>query len=265
MVVVGIGGEMEHGKDVIAGYLRREHGFTVLRMSDALRWEIMGRLRLTLKEVVRSAIYSDYHDATPMLAYSAAGGHTSMKRTVPDDLLWRRELDKDEAWWGRRLRWEVWEHKRPTVRRLLQEYGTEVRRHDDPDYWVKRYAEAATKLERVVTPDVRFLNEAAAVRALGGLVVRVVRPGHVSATKLERVVTPDVRFLNEAAAVRALGGLVVRVVRPGHVSAINNAGAAHVSEDFCRTYTGWDHEFVNDGSVQDLERKVGEWARGTLG
>jgi len=227
MVVVGIGGEMEHGKDVIAGYLRREHGFTVLRMSDALRWEIMGRLRLTLKEVVRSAIYSDYHDATPMLAYSAAGGHTSMKRTVPDDLLWRRELDKDEAWWGRRLRWEGWEHKRPTVRRLLQEYGTEVRRHDDPDYWVKRYAEAATKLERVVTPDVRFLNE--------------------------------------AAAVRALGGLVVRVVRPGHVSAINNAGAAHVSEDFCRTYTGWDHEFVNDGSVQDLERKVGEWARGTLG
>lgn len=166
MIVVGISGLIGHGKDVVAQYLRRSRRFNVLRMSDALKEEVCRRLRRTLKEVVRASVHQDY-----------------ARGEVPPYLLLRRERDADEAWWDRRLVWECWDYKRPIVRRLLQEYGTEVRRADDPDYWVKRYAAEAVRLDLVATPDVRFENEARTVRALNGLLVKVVRPGYGAASE----------------------------------------------------------------------------------
>lgn len=65
-----------------------------------------------------------------------------------------------------------------TARRALQHLGTEFGRAMHPDVWIRL---ALSKAERasgpVVIPDVRFKNEAAAVRAAGGRVVRIVRPG----------------------------------------------------------------------------------------
>lgn len=65
------------------------------------------------------------------------------------------------------------------VRRLLQRMGTEAGRniHGD-DCWIKiahRKVEAAPG--NVVITDVRFANEAAAIRSWGGRIVRVERPG----------------------------------------------------------------------------------------
>ena len=57
----------------------------------------------------------------------------------------------------------VWETKPPIVRELLQEMGTEVRRRDDPDYWVKAWMNSLhrfSRWERIYCPDVRFRNEA---------------------------------------------------------------------------------------------------------
>lgn len=42
------------------------------------------------------------------------------------------------------------------------------------------------------------------------------------------IVADDVRFAEEAAAIRALGGLVVRIERPG--AGLDGAAAAHPSE-----------------------------------
>jgi hypothetical protein len=67
--------------------------------------------------------------------------------------------------------------KPPVIRALLQEYGTEVRRADDPDYWVKAWAASLDSSEAVCVADVRFPNEAAYVRAREGIVLRVMRPG----------------------------------------------------------------------------------------
>ena len=64
-----------------------------------------------------------------------------------------------------------------TPRRAMQTLGTEWGRALAPDLWVEMWAASIVGLERVVADDVRFDNEVAAVRALGGIVVEVRRPG----------------------------------------------------------------------------------------
>lgn len=65
----------------------------------------------------------------------------------------------------------------PEVRRVLQYWGTEIRRKDDENYWVKI---ALTKIisllnagEVVFVTDARFTNEVEALRGAGGVIVRL--------------------------------------------------------------------------------------------
>lgn len=68
--------------------------------------------------------------------------------------------------------------KEPDVRRLLQRFGTEVGREMmGEDVWVDMALRGVAPGDRVAITDVRFPNEAAAVRRLGGIVVEVQRPG----------------------------------------------------------------------------------------
>lgn len=80
--------------------------------------------------------------------------------------------------------------KNPDVRRYLQRLGTDgVRDHLGRDVWVDAAMRKATR--PTVFTDVRFPNEAAAVRNAGGIVVRIERPGlppvlpHISETALD--------------------------------------------------------------------------------
>jgi hypothetical protein len=61
---------------------------------------------------------------------------------------------------------------------LLQWWGTEYRRKQDPHYWVKKLLNSVlkdSKLDIVLITDVRFLNEAAGIRHAGGYMVRIQR------------------------------------------------------------------------------------------
>ena len=76
---------------------------------------------------------------------------------------------------------------RTSVRHMLQTLGTEYGRHCiHPDLWVKAaQPKILSFLERgidVVVDDVRFLNEAALIRKLGGEVWCVERPSAVRTT-----------------------------------------------------------------------------------
>ena len=59
----------------------------------------------------------------------------------------------------------------------MQTLGTEWGRALSPNLWIETWAASLAGLDRVVADDVRFENEAAAVRALGGVVLRVERAG----------------------------------------------------------------------------------------
>ena len=66
--------------------------------------------------------------------------------------------------------------KPPIMRALMQNYGTEVRRGDNPDYWVERWKELVSEtVGNIVTDDVRFFNELAAVGDKNGVLIRVTR------------------------------------------------------------------------------------------
>lgn len=65
-----------------------------------------------------------------------------------------------------------------SVRYALQTLGTEWGRACmGEDFWVRQWLASRPDYPRIVADDCRFPNEAAAIRALGGIVVRVQRDG----------------------------------------------------------------------------------------
>lgn len=74
--------------------------------------------------------------------------------------------------------WEM-AKKNPEVRRLLQVLGTDFgRKMLGADVWVKMLMDKLNYEDRVVISDVRFPNEAEAIKKLGGSVWRINRHNH---------------------------------------------------------------------------------------
>lgn len=112
-----------------------------------------------------------------------------------------------------------------TPRWALQFVGTELfRQKVDPDVWVK-------SMQR------RISNEKAT----------------------QRWVITDVRFPNEAEAIQSWGGEVIRIDRPGVAASGGIAG--HASETSLIEWDGWDHILKNDGTLEELYRKVDQLAK----
>lgn len=64
-----------------------------------------------------------------------------------------------------------------SVRHVLQTLGTEwARTHLGQDTWVRCWEAQASRHDLVITDDVRFRNEAQAVKARGGQMWKIVRP-----------------------------------------------------------------------------------------
>jgi len=109
-----------------------------------------------------------------------------------------------------------------TVRRILQWWGTEYRRAQDPDYWTKAWS-----------------------RKVGQFDLENVH-----------VLIDDVRFMNELNVIRAHGGLIVKIERPGFDGANN-----HASETSLDEYRDWDGIIQNDGTLDEFKQKVEALAR----
>jgi hypothetical protein len=85
------------------------------------------------------------------------------------------------------------------IRELKQKHGTDVRRAQDQQYWVKKWMDyymGFTSDARICADDVRFLNEVEAIKNMGGIIVRIKRDdvvdtgthaggAHISETELD--------------------------------------------------------------------------------
>lgn len=117
-------------------------------------------------------------------------------------------------------------------RSFLQDIGNRARAYN-PDIWIDRALEMARGKERVVFTDVRFLNEAAAIQARGGIIIRVVRPdvgpanNDVSETELD-LIRPDY-LLNNSTSLDDLQQNVERLMET------LNQTKSHESPDQNRT------------------------------
>jgi hypothetical protein len=154
--IIGICGAAGSGKDAVAAVLT-ERGFQKRSFAEALRREV--RRALTVPEYRKSIWYA-------------------MPDVTRGWLCECQAVDDLDPW------------AKPTstpMRGLLQTFGTEFRRAQDPDYWVKRESESLPPSGRFVYTDVRFWNEYDMIRRLSGIVWRVERPGvpgngHISET-----------------------------------------------------------------------------------
>ena len=86
-------------------------------------------------------------------------------------------------------------------RRLLQELGMIGRRYC-PNIWIQHVARLiAPKGPPIVFTDVRFQNEADFVRSIGGVVVRIVRPGQIAQNHESELkqceVAADIEIVND--------------------------------------------------------------------
>lgn len=108
---------------------------------------------------------------------------------------------------------ELFQTKPMIMRELMQNYGTEVRRNDDPMYWIKQWEEHIKDLpleeDLIVCDDVRFLNEADAIKRYNGKIIRVVNlsqdeePKHQSETE-QRCIDADYTLYSTSGKLLAL-------------------------------------------------------------
>ena len=100
--------------------------------------------------------------------------------------------------------------EKPTFRAFLQHFGSEVMRGVNDNIWID--CTLSNCGENAIISDCRFPNEAKAVKARGGIVIKVVRPdvkasdSHQSETKIDEI-EPDYTIWNDT----TLENLVVKV------------------------------------------------------
>lgn len=150
MTLIGITGKKRAGKDTVAARLIEAHGFTRFAFADIMK-EFAFRL-------------------DPLIPWGST------------DTL-HRNLDRLSDI----VRVDGWEKAKenPEVRRLLQALGDDAGRTlFGENFWIDRtFAEIEDFYyglgyhAPVVITDVRYPNEADAIRERGGIIVRVVRPG----------------------------------------------------------------------------------------
>lgn len=153
-LVLGLGGKLRSGKDTVADYLVHEYGFVKIGMSDAVN-EAM--------KLINPIVSADEGYIERYAALVERVGYAAAKEN-------------------------------PEVRRLLQKLGTEVGRHMmGQNVWVdiaeRKIREQWAQGKPVALTGMRFPNEIAMIRNLGGLNVYVERPSlEISTTQpAERV------------------------------------------------------------------------------
>lgn len=106
--------------------------------------------------------------------------------------------------WGFSMRW------------FLQRFGTECMRDQiSRDFWVKCWVNKVSirgSFARIVATDVRFANEVAAIRDLGGAIVEVRRPGLIGSNHIsDRPVICDFHIDNDGSLEDLRHNVLMRV------------------------------------------------------
>jgi hypothetical protein len=163
-MIIGISGYARSGKDTVAKYLVENHGFKRIAFADAIRHMLL--------------------DLDP---YVGIGYSNNSHITISD-------LVSIEGWDNAK--------SHPEIRRLLQDLGVSARQHLGEDVWIKAALRTLSNGEPIVITDVRFKNEADAIKDLNGKIWRVIRPGvdavngHISETQMDRYPVDDL-ILND--------------------------------------------------------------------
>jgi len=182
--LVALTGRAGAGKDTAADVLVAHARFRKLAFADALRGEISNAFGVSLND-----LSSQNLKHVPTVALRM--------RRAPLDFLAAVVLSLSAAAPDHRTPLsDEWLEAPRSPRQIMQWWGTEYRRAQKPSYWteqlIKRLAYYRREGEtRFVVTDVRFDNEAHALRMAGAVLWQVTRPGHSAAAEGEHVSATD--------------------------------------------------------------------------
>lgn len=202
-MIIGLIGFKQVGKSTAAKYLEEKYGFVRHNMKDALVAEIKQNFPDLLKEIAKKET-----DIT--------GG-----------------MFLDEAIEA------LFYVKPPLMRALLQNYGTEVRRGDNDSYWTDQW------LKKMNATPLSLPRMMGGKELLGYQV-----------SDLVSIVTDDIRFKNEAEAVKMCKGILIRLTRPDVTTGGSHPSETEqleIEADYTIECVPGDHEHL----YRELDRIVG--------
>ncbi len=231
-IVIGLTGLAGAGKDTVADTLVTHAGFSKIAFADALRDEVLEAFERSDR-----ALWTRRETKEEPTERLALGWCTNMEFV---------QAVNAAVFGGNMPLGELDEPRSP--RQILQWWGTEYRRAQFDGYWVSLLSNRVRTLQgqgqpHIVVTDCRFANEAACVRALGGQIWQVFRPGlaaveggHASQTsgdalKPERFVVnngtvPELAHQVLRQLVKAHGGVVLPLHWPTQ-AATTTEGRGH--------------------------------------
>ncbi|NJC87437.1 MAG: hypothetical protein FIB02_02730 [Desulfuromonas sp.] len=206
-MIIGFAGKAASGKTTAARHLqsRLSGEARIVPMAMVLRDEVEGFLRTVGADSFVPLVHGSQEDKVRFFHIEAARAQAACRA-------WAHYVEEHHDIQDRPGMTTV------TVRRLLQWWGTEYRRAQDPDYWTKAWGRKVEQYDLTRT----------------------------------HILVDDVRFMNELEVVRAHGGLIVKIERPGFAGANN-----HSSETSLDDYHGWNAVVINDGTLDEFLEKIG--------
>ena len=149
MVLIGIMGKKQHGKDTIADHLIEKHGFVKYSFAGPLKESTKILFGMTDEQVYgdEKEVVDPMWKVTPRKILQFVG--TELYRDHMHELI---EDIGDNFW----------------VQLMINYYLKKI--EEDPEF-------------KLVVPDARFLNEVNAVHKLGGTMIKVIRPGYDDAAE----------------------------------------------------------------------------------
>lgn len=195
--IIGLTGLEGAGKDSAAEILHRHRIAFPVAFADALRQEVSRSFSVDMHELTCRATKEQPSDSLALQHCSDPGFTQSLSAAGLNP----------------------WPAHPQSPRQIMRWWGTEYRRAQDPEYWIKAMRERIAWADGIPLPT-------------------------------PAIVITDVRFGNEADLIREMGGQIWRIHRPGHAIASN-----HVSTVSGKEFAP-DQTVINSGTLDELERAV---------
>ncbi len=208
-MIIGFAGKAASGKTTAAKHLLEQSNLNIviLPMALILREEVENFIRQVAAEAYVPLVYGDQDDKVRVF-------YIDEKRALENCSVWGNFVADHHEIQDRPGQSAV------TVRRILQWWGTEYRRAQDPDYWTKAWEKKLLEYDLVST----------------------------------HILVDDVRFINELNIIKKHGGIFIKIERPGFDGANN-----HSSENSLDDYSDWHLVIQNDGSLEQFKQQTEEF------
>lgn len=179
--IIGLTGPAGCGKDTVAQLLATHLGFAHLAFADALRAEVCEAYGIDSSLLTRREAYGiDPSLLTRRDTKEVPTEALALDRCTHVTFIGSM-IDQERGAVGFDL--DAFMESPRSPRQIMQWWGTDYRRrHSGEHYWTRTlthriHAQQQGQHWRHVISDVRFQNEADAIRALGGVIWQVKRPG----------------------------------------------------------------------------------------